>query len=490
MHHKTGCSFLIYLIAACKVQSEENTSKQTFIYSQGLAKVNFYTKKEWSYVGCMEHCKKLGGRSPPVRTLQEWLDMEGLVNDLLAFTPSPDLLFLSVTRGKPKLGDNGFESDVTLPFEHWPQDITESDMGVWRDYYTGAPLENYNRTRAQFGSGHCALLAGNTLEANKPPFYEHMSSSEWGGIRCNYMYLGIQIWCPCLQESALLLRGTCSSSNLRNFGRGLEYFPQHMPLTYDNVFFQSTGKNLSRIDYNMSSSRWVYSSPKFRTTAFSEAEAETYLVGKHNWTVSNDQHRCHRERGKEKNEDYSTELKLSGCHQGFFFDGWMMPDIYSGLDAEFTCNDGQCVSMEKRCDQIPDCLDGSDEDACRLLSLPRGYNKVVPPYSKLSFFEKTIVPVPIDVSIKLLKLMDIDERENTIHLQFEVRLEWRDHRITYNNLKREIFLNALTEVDKTSIWLPIVIYANTDQKETTRLGWIEEWSTEVVVSRDGNLTRY
>ena len=62
--------------------------------------------------------------------------------------------------------------------------------------------------------------------------------------------------------------------------------------------------------------------------------------------------------------------------------------------------------------------------------------------------------------------------------------------ITYNNLKRNIFLNALTEVDKNSIWLPIVIYANTDQKMTTRLGWIEEWSTEVVVSRDGKLTRY
>ena len=82
----------------------------------------------------------------------------------------------------------------------------------------------------------------------------------------------------------------------------------------------------------------------------------------------------------------------------------MIPDTWSGLDAEFTCNDGQCVSMEKRCDQIADCRDGSDEDACRLLSLPTGYNKVVPPYSKLSFFNTTIVPVAIDVSIKLLKM--------------------------------------------------------------------------------------
>ena len=120
MHHKIWCSLLIYLIAASEVKSEENTSNQTFIYSQGLAKVNFYTKKEWSYVGCMEHCKKLGGRAPPVRTLQESAEMEGMVNDLLAFTPSPDLLYLSVTRGKPIIRDDGSESDDTLPFEHWP----------------------------------------------------------------------------------------------------------------------------------------------------------------------------------------------------------------------------------------------------------------------------------------------------------------------------------------------------------------------------------
>ena len=166
-----------------------------------------------------------------------------------------------------------------------------------------------------------------------------------------------------------------------------------LPVSYDNVFFESTDRASSRIDYNMTSSRWVYSSKHFQTTAFSEAENETYLLGKHNWTVSNDHQRCHRERGLENDEDYSIELKLSGCHQGFFFDGKMIPDVYSGLDAEFTCNDGQCVSMEKRCDQIPDCLDGSDEDACRLLSLPKGYNKVVPPYSKMNFFEKTILSV-------------------------------------------------------------------------------------------------
>ena len=55
--------------------------------------------------------------------------------------------------------------------------------------------------------------------------------------------------------------------------------------------------------------------------------------------------------------------------------------------------------------------------------------------------------------------------------------------------KKTSFLNALTEDEKKTIWLPVVIYSNTDQKETTRLGWTTEWSTAVVVSRDGSVKR-
>ena len=39
------------------------------------------------------------------------------------------------------------------------------------------------------------------------------------------------------------------------------------------------------------------------------------------------------------------------------------------------------------------------------------------------------------------------------------------------------------------LWLPLIIYANTDQKETTRLGSSWEWSTGVNVKREGEFTR-
>ena len=40
-----------------------------------------------------------------------------------------------------------------------------------------------------------------------------------------------------------------------------------------------------------------------------------------------------------------------------------------------------------------------------------------------------------------------------------------------------------------SLWLPLVIYINTDQQETTRLSALNEWSTDVNVKREGNFTR-
>ena len=112
--------FLIW--AFVKVQCEESwTPKQPSIFANnGLAKVNFFTRKEWSYVGCMKFCEKLGGRSPPVRSLQELDEMKGVLNDLSAVSPSPHKLFLAVTRGEV---NNAIE---TLTLDHWPNNITKA----------------------------------------------------------------------------------------------------------------------------------------------------------------------------------------------------------------------------------------------------------------------------------------------------------------------------------------------------------------------------
>ena len=79
--------------------------------------------------------------------------------------------------------------------------------------------------------------------------------------------------------------------------------------------------------------------------------------------------------------------------------------------------------------------------------------------------------------------------DHSIHLQFRINLQWKENRVKYQNLKDKTSLNALISSDVSTLWLPLVIYDNTDQKQSTRLGWINEWVTSVSVIKEGDFTR-
>ena len=127
-----------------------------------------------------------------------------------------------------------------------------------------------------------------------------------------------------------------------------------------------------------------------------------------------------------------------------------------------------------------------------MLDLEEGYNKIVPPFTNTEELneegKQTIVPVPVNISIFLLNIVEIDEVDFSIRFQFEISLEWFEYRANYNNLKPQIYMNALTEDDAEKLWLPMVIYENTDQKEMTRLGENWEWRTNVFISKEGEFT--
>ena len=83
-------------------------------------------------------------------------------------------------------------------------------------------------------------------------------------------------------------------------------------------------------------------------TGKSSASFLSFTLGRHNWTIRGDND-C------SSGDTQITELKMSGCQEN-----------------EFTCNDGQCVRMEQRCNQLPDCRDKSDEKNCHILVLEDG----------------------------------------------------------------------------------------------------------------------
>ena len=89
-----------------------------------------------------------------------------------------------------------------------------------------------------------------------------------------------------------------------------------------------------------------------------------------------------------ESEIYNTQLKLTGCKE----------------KGEFTCDDGQCIKMEERCNQITDCRDESDENNCQVIIFKGNYNKNIPPIEKIH-------PVAnVSISITLMKVVEIEER--------------------------------------------------------------------------------
>ena len=54
--------------------------------------------------------------------------------------------------------------------------------------------------------------------------------------------------------------------------------------------------------------------------------------------------------------------------------------------------------------------------------------------------------------------------EDSIELQFQINLEWKENRATYYNLKNESYLNTLSQDEINLLWLPLVVYLNTNKK--------------------------
>ena len=197
--------------------------------------------------------------------------------------------------------------------------------------------------------------------------------------------------CPCkyTNQPILLLRGLCQESALKPRNVLPQYTVKQLAGNPNDVLL--VGFLSTQIRFNDSSKRWVITDAVSKVRAESRASKVSYVLGKHNWTVTGDVFECH------EGQPYTTILKMSGCNR----------------DGEFTCDDGQCVTMEQRCDQIKDCIDGSDEMDCNLLVLEEGYKKEVPPFT-LRTPGRTIKPAQVNVSINLLRIIDMEEQDHKI----------------------------------------------------------------------------
>ena len=417
------------------------------------SKVQVFTADFNEQHDCMEHCKKISyGRSPPVTSEKEWKKLTREVDLITQDRSILPNMWLSATEG---------DKDKKLArIGNWPQTEVvknetkrlEAEETVWRDFYTGQRLGNWTKPYSSKGGDGYFGDTSNCMVAYPWHPLWHFS---WGEIQC-YSY---DMSCPCSYpaQPLLRLRGLCSPSIDWIFS------PKQLPGNPGNMIL--LGIYSTRIEYNDTSSLWMLTDAKSGMTAVSKASKISYVLGKHKWTISNDADECN------EGKPYTTMLKLTGCKE----------------EGEFTCNDGQCIEMEERCNQVPDCRDKSDEKQCQLIAFEDSYNKDIPPIGRA----KNGRPDPVDVSISitLMKVVEIEEVDHSIHLQFQISLQWRENRVKYNNLKKDSALNALTDEEIRTLWLPLILYDNTDQKEVTRLGVDWEWMTLVTVSREGGFAR-
>ena len=123
---------------------------------------------------------------------------------------------------------------------------------------------------------------------------------------------------------------------------------------------------------------------------------------------------------------------------------------------EFTCDSGHCISLNKRCDNTRDCLDGSDEDECILVNIPESYEKQVPPKGEHG------ASLPVGIKIFVENINQVDTKNMMIDTSLKLMMDWRDSRLKFRNLKREAHNLINSEISK-QLWLPNanLLYLNT-----------------------------
>ena len=108
--------------------------------------------------------------------------------------------------------------------------------------------------------------------------------------------------------------------------------------------------------------------------------------------------------------------------------------------------------MEKRCGEVADCKDSSDQNFCNIVGYNgKSYQKQIPP--KESDDKRT--PVEVNYNFEFIK--NVDELNMKFSSRVVITIIWRDARLVYRNLGDH---NILDGKDINAIWKPPLILSN------------------------------
>ena len=216
-------------------------------------------------------------------------------------------------------------------------------------------------------------------------------------------------------------------------------------------------------------------------TATSRADYESHALGRHTWSISGDT--C-----KTGQKSYLADLKkLTLC--------W---------EAEFTCRDGDCVTMDRRCDQIPNCKDGSDEIGCQTVIFKDGCRKDIPPTQPIinlrnprdllfpslsnapivSNISKALIPLDLEIEISNVKVVSMQMEEEVQHyitFQCKITLTWKDQRVKFPQSKAQQKSQCSEQQwNKPDMTAPLFLRQHR---------WQGHNPTGLTLEREGNFTR-
>lgn len=134
--------------------------------------------------------------------------------------------------------------------------------------------------------------------------------------------------------------------------------------------------------------------------------------------------------------------------------------VVIGLSActndQFMCSDGSCVPRAVRCNMQDDCVDGSDEENCRIVKQSDKYSNHRPPPSGTFG-----LPLGIEPLVDLVRFSKVDDINLAYNIEIEVTLAWRDRNLKFLNVRSEESKNKLSEKHVQEIWTPDIEFLNT-----------------------------
>ncbi|ROT63777.1 putative glycine receptor subunit alpha-2 [Penaeus vannamei] len=289
----------------------------------------------------------------------------------------------------------------------WLGATDEGVEGQWASISSGRPLEWQGPWRGAGPNG------GN--EENCLVMLTGKFPGRWSDIACLDTY-SFCVPCEFSRPATIFLKGpaVCSSSPFNHqyyLGDEREGVPSLVGFFHSDIF--------------MKNETWIMQSLKDPTVTawWTPAKDGLYPFGTRQWT-------------------------LGICGEG-----------------EFTCADGICIDLDKRCDLRVDCLDQSDEMACSLVDIPVGYRTFIPPPPPVPG-----EPLRIAFDVNVIAFPNIATQDLTFTATLLPTLRWQDTRLNFLNLKADRTLNLLSREASASIWTPRVFFSNAQGNLFTNLG--------------------